>query len=122
MSIVLLKTFIKNKEKTQKQIVKGILNLKTNILIYNDTTSINKIDLSNNILDRENDEIKIILPFKLNEEVNALFYEKRKNIQLNMKIYTKSLTKTHDIFRVKYSIENNDEFEYYIEVIKIIKK
>ena len=122
MSVVLLEVKIENNYEKQKYNVRGIINKKTNTLTYNDGKSKNKYYYDENVLERENDKIKMNLMFKANEETNSMFYDKKKNIKIYLKISTTKIEIVNHNIYIEYTLEKENGFKYKIEVLKIIKK
>lgn len=122
MSKVLLKVSIESNNEMHEYTTRGILNEKLNILIYNGNDIKNRFDFSKNILERENNEIKIFLPFEINKENNAVYYDKQNKIKLNIKLYTNVLRiNRHNVY-IEYTLDNTNLFTYKLHLIKIIKK
>ncbi len=122
MSVVLLRIKIENDFGNHNYNVRGIINEKTNTLTYNDGDAKNKFYYNENILERENDEIKMNLLFKKDEETNSTLYDKGKNNIIFIKINTKKIEIVNHNIYIEYTLENENDFKYKIEVLKIIKK
>lgn len=94
----------------------GILNKNKNTLIYDDNKVKTSIDFNNNVIKRKNKESIITIDF--NSDIMSITFFANKS-QLNLKIKTINIIKTHEKFEVVYSVENNDSIYYKVEIINL---
>ena len=119
MNTVLLKVNIKNNDVEENFEVEGILNTKSNILIYDDASSTNVLDFNNNILKRKNKDIDLELRFDVEKPTLAKVFTCENSTPIFLNIKTLSIVKTDNKYSFKYKIEDQNTFEYDIEVLKI---
>ena len=107
---------IRNKEEKLSSNTIGIL--QDNILKYieKDNTSVH-YHYNENILERENDDIKLKYTFKVKEKTIGIIHIKDLKKDLEVDIITKSINKTNNSIEIHYQIEDNDYY-YKLEVIE----
>ena len=112
MSEVILKVSINN----SIQEVKGILNEKTNIITYSDKdNTLNKLFLNHKKLLRTSSEQSMLINFNIGQ----ITYETSDGIDLKINIKVISIQSEKDYFKAKYSINDEDKFEYKVVIKKL---
>ena len=74
------------------------------------------LDIKNNILNRENEKIKMKLEFNIEEITINEIYLKDLNSTISIMVKTKEIIKRDKFYKVEYEIIDNDNFKYSIEV------
>lgn len=106
---------INNKE-TISHTTTGIL--QDNILKYKEKDhTIVHFYYDKNILERENNDLKLRYIFKEKEKTKGIIHIKEYNKDLEVDITTKSIKQKNDSLEIDYIIEN-DEYHYQLEVIE----
>ena len=107
---------IRNKEEKVSSKTIGIL--QDNILKYKEKdNTIVHYHYNENILERENDDIKLKYTFKVKEKTIGIIHIKDLKKDLEVDIITKSINKTNNLIEIHYQIEDNDYY-YKLEVIE----
>jgi hypothetical protein len=92
--------------------------LQDNILKYKEKDhTIVHFYYDKNILERENNNLKLRYIFKENEITKGIIHIKEYNKDLEVDITTKSIKQKNDSLEIDYIIEN-DEYHYQLEVIE----
>jgi len=119
MKKVLIDVEINTNDVVKKMKLKGIFDVKRNILTYDeeDGTKV-KLDINENKLERENDEILMILTFSLtcSNEGLIILKENKQNIRLNLLTHLIDLTEY--FYHVCYEIEGSQKIDYKIAITK----
>lgn len=113
-----IKALIRIKNDDTKEELKTIAIIQNNILKYKEkdnTTMI--IDYQNNKLLRENNNIKLEIPFSLNNKTIGTINLKDMNKTLNIEIETTKIEKKNNDIEIEYKIEEK-VFLYHMEEIK----
>jgi hypothetical protein len=107
---------IRNKEEKVSSNTIGLL--QENILKYKEKdNTIVHFHYNENILERENDDIKLKYRFKVKEKTIGIIHIKDLKKELKVEIITKSINKTNNNIEIHYQIEDNN-YCYKLEVIK----
>ena len=107
---------IRNKEEKVSSNTIGIL--QDNIVKYKEKdNTIVHYHYDENILERENDDIKLKYRFKVKEKTIGIIHIKDLKKDLKVEIITKSINKTNNLIEIHYQIEDNDYY-YKLEVIE----
>ena len=107
---------IRNKEEKVSSNTIGIL--QDNIVKYKEKdNTIVHYHYDENILERENDDIKLKYRFKVKEKTIGIIHIKDLKKDLKVEIITKSINKTNNSIEIHYQIEDNDYY-YKLEVIE----
>ena len=95
--------------------VKGILNKKTNIITYSDSSNTsNELFLNSNKLVRKNSEQTIFIDF--NKSSISIEFNDKKSIKIPINVI--NIEKNETSFKAIYSINKDDVFEYKIVINK----
>lgn len=113
------KVLINGTVKTDNEIinfeVKGILNINSNILIYNFDDVKNILYLNENILKRESVDNIITLDFNRIDSNKSCIFLKDTNYEIELNIKPVFIDKTVNKYKVEYLLEGRQKIEYEIK-------
>lgn len=107
---------IKNGEESNKITVNAIVEDEKIKYLEKDNTIV-VFKYKDNILIRENNDLRMEYIFKERQETEGILLIKEYNKEMSIKIYTEKIIKNDENLEVEFNIENN-KFIYNIEVLK----
>jgi len=118
MKEVNLKILLKNSDTDKISNIIGIFDEKSNILRYSDDNIEHILDLNKKLLIRENNDFIMKLNFNSKGENNMNIFYKELSRELNFNINIKELKSSTNMLYIKYIINDIENIEYMIEIIK----
>lgn len=88
--------------------------------IFDNNTVVIKIKKDNIIMEKNNEESKIIFDFKTNEKTEGTYLVKKNNLYINMEIMTNKIDKNDNYIYIEYELWLSSEyvgiFKYQIDI------
>ena len=116
MSQCKIKVSLINEEEQMIEEITALLEDEILRYIEKEETSV-ILDLKNNILHRENERLKMMYPFNLEEETEGTIEIKEMNQTMNIKIKTEKIERKNKDIEIAFSVEEKP-FLYHIEVLE----
>lgn len=107
-----INTILESEGSTYNYELDGELN--DNVLTYNENGIKVKLDINKNYLHRESDIFIMDYSFNVGEETINNIYMKEMDKNIEIPIYTVSISKKIDTFEVIYRLEDDKEIKYTV--------
>ena len=118
MEKVNLNITLKNNEFEKKNNISGIFNTKNNILKYSDDSVDYTIDFNKSIMIRENNEFNMEIDFSKKVIGTMTLFYKQLSKRITFALIIEKLEISTNLFHLKYIINDTENVEYCIEIIK----